>query len=71
MQKVKGTINGLEMYRGFIIEKSWYADYWEAYDNYDCDRPMVFCKTKDQLKIEIDEIREEGRDFGYPNDYWQ
>ena len=45
----------MEDYKGFIIEKNDF-NYYEATNTKDCDALMLFAKTKDLLKIEIDEL---------------
>jgi len=44
----------METYKNYIIEKN-EVNYYEAIDTKDCDALVLWAKTKEQLKIEIDE----------------
>ena len=44
------------IYKGWEIEKENFG-YYEATNLQDCDAPMKFSKSIDELKIEIDECK--------------
>lgn len=44
----------MEIYQNFKIEKN-EVNYYEATDLNNCDDQVLWAKTKEQLKIEIDE----------------
>ena len=46
-------------YKGWLIEELNEQGYYEAYDLNDCDAPMIYAKSLEVLKIEIDETQDD------------